>query len=125
LDSAFPLFANEGPDGRLDVGDAILVDTIHTCSGFLGLREPYGHVDFYPNKGTMPQPGCGDNDIVGESVCVTLALVQVLRMAQKVNGELLTITHWLGQLFGDILPPFPRLDPRALYSRSLSKVALA
>jgi len=65
LDSAFPLFANEGPDGRLDAGDAILVDTIHTCSGFLGLREPYGHVDFYPNKGTMPQPGCGDNDIVG------------------------------------------------------------
>jgi hypothetical protein len=74
LDSAFPLFADEGPDGRLDASDAVLVDTIHTCSGFLGLRQPYGHVDFYPNKGTMPQPGCGDNDIVGESVCVNLHL---------------------------------------------------
>jgi len=68
LDSAFPLFANEGPDGRLAVGDAVLVDTIHTCSGFLGLREPYGDVDFYPNGGTIPQPGCGENDIVGEYV---------------------------------------------------------
>jgi len=66
LDSAYPLFANEGPDGRLDAGDAILVDAIHTASGFLGLREPYAQVDFYPNRGTVPQPGCDANDIVGE-----------------------------------------------------------
>jgi len=66
LDSAYPLFANEGPDGRLDAGDAILVDAIHTSSGFLGLKQPYAQVDFYPNKGTRPQPGCGANDIVGE-----------------------------------------------------------
>jgi len=65
LDSAYPLFANEGPDGSLDAGDAILVDAIHTASGVLGLREPYGDVDFYPNKGTIPQPGCGPLDITG------------------------------------------------------------
>jgi len=46
-------------------------------------------------------------------------------MVQKVNGELLTITHWLGQLVVGILPWIPSLDPRALYCRSLSKVALA
>ena len=72
LDSAYPLFANEETDGRLDAGDAILVDSIHTCSDLLGLREPYGHVDFYPNKGTIPQPGCGSLDIVGESVWVNV-----------------------------------------------------
>ena len=72
MDAAYPLFANEGPDGRLDAGDANLVDAIHTCSGILGLREPYGDVDFYPNKGTMPQPGCGVLDITGESVWVNV-----------------------------------------------------
>jgi len=64
------MFGNAGPDGRLDAGDAILVDAIHTCSGSLGFREPYAHMDFYPNKGTRPQPGCDGLDIVGEFVCV-------------------------------------------------------
>jgi len=40
-------------------------------------------------------------------------------MLEKVNGELLTITHGLGQLVGDILQRIPGLDPRALYCRSI------
>jgi hypothetical protein len=65
LDTAYPLFGNAQPAGRLDAGDAILVDTIHTCGGSVGFREPYGHVDFFPNGGDRPQPGC-DDEITGE-----------------------------------------------------------
>jgi hypothetical protein len=54
----------------------------------------------------------------------TLALVQVPRMVQKVNGKLLTVTQWLGQLVGGILPRIPGLDPRTLYCSSLSKLTL-
>jgi hypothetical protein len=46
-------------------------------------------------------------------------------MVQKLIGDLLTITHWLGQLVGGILPQTPGLDPTALYCGSLSNVALA
>lgn len=42
---------------------ALFVDVIHTdagpiISGGLGLMQPSGHVDFYPNGGVQ-QPGCG------------------------------------------------------------------
>ena len=77
LDSADPLFSFASSDGRLDPSDAVLVDTIHTSSDFLGIREPYGHVDFYPNKGATPQPGCDGLDIFGESAWVNVySLVQ-------------------------------------------------
>ena len=47
---------------RLDHTDATFVDVIHTdCKGFykggLGMEQPVGHVDFYPNGGKY-QPGC-------------------------------------------------------------------
>ena len=65
MDAAYPMFGNAEPDGRLDASDAILVDAIHTASGLLGFKEPYAHVDFYPNKGTRPQPGCDGPDYEG------------------------------------------------------------
>ena len=74
MDAAYPMFGNADPEGRLDAGDAILVDAIHTDSGLLGFKEPYAHVDFYPNKGTKPQPGCDGEDAAGESVCVNIHL---------------------------------------------------
>jgi len=43
---------------RLDKGDATFVDVIHTARGIQGISEPIGHVDFYPNNGYSPQPGC-------------------------------------------------------------------
>jgi len=47
---------------RLHASDATQVDAIHTdCAEIftegLGLSEPFGHHDFYPNGGTL-QPGC-------------------------------------------------------------------
>ncbi|KAK3913320.1 Inactive pancreatic lipase-related protein 1 [Frankliniella fusca] len=64
LDPARPGFRDVEDQRRLDPSDAILVDVIHTTAGFLGLEQPIGHVDFYPNGGTMSQPGC-ITDIAG------------------------------------------------------------
>lgn len=43
---------------RLDITDALFVDVIHTAVGAAGYGAPIGHVDFYPNSGKPPQPGC-------------------------------------------------------------------
>ncbi|XP_064115951.1 pancreatic triacylglycerol lipase-like [Macrobrachium nipponense] len=64
LDPAEPFFQHLPSTVRLDPSDANFVDVIHTDSdsifnigqGF-GLRQPVGHVDFYPNDGKR-QPGC-------------------------------------------------------------------
>ncbi|KAK0071836.1 hypothetical protein PV326_000757, partial [Microctonus aethiopoides] len=46
------------PEDRLDKMDAVFVDVIHTTAGTVGIQAPVGHADFYPNKGTIPQPDC-------------------------------------------------------------------
>ena len=56
LDAAGPYFENTDPVVRLDSTDALFVDTIHTDGSAtimlgLGLMQPLGHVDFYPNGG--------------------------------------------------------------------------
>ncbi|XP_068244008.1 pancreatic triacylglycerol lipase-like [Palaemon carinicauda] len=64
LDPAQPFFQHLPKTVRLDPSDANFVDVIHTDSesiwnigqGF-GLRQPVGHLDFYPNDGKR-QPGC-------------------------------------------------------------------
>ncbi|KAF2887984.1 hypothetical protein ILUMI_18189 [Ignelater luminosus] len=59
LDAAAPLF-----EGTVDIlvglekGDAEIVDAIHTDGGFFGRKNAIGTVDFFPNGGTAPQPGC-------------------------------------------------------------------
>ncbi|XP_068081531.1 pancreatic triacylglycerol lipase isoform X2 [Anabrus simplex] len=64
LDPAEPHFTKTNPIVRLDPTDADFVDVIHTdaapfMQGGLGLLEPVGHVDFYPNGG-VHQPGCNE-----------------------------------------------------------------
>lgn len=56
LDPAGPLFY--AFSSRLNSFDADFVDVIHTDSYILGLPKQLGHVDFYPNNGRRPQPGC-------------------------------------------------------------------
>lgn len=59
LDPARPAFEDcIGPENHLDETDANFVDVIHSCAGYLGFRKPIGMVDFYPNGGGPPQPGC-------------------------------------------------------------------
>ncbi|XP_014274569.1 pancreatic lipase-related protein 2 [Halyomorpha halys] len=62
LDPAEPHFSQTDPVVRLDPTDALYVDVIHTdatpfIKGGLGMDEPVGHLDFYPNGGEN-QPGC-------------------------------------------------------------------
>lgn len=49
LDPARPCF-NEGERlNGLQRGDAAFVDIIHSNAGILGIKNPIGDVDFYPN----------------------------------------------------------------------------
>ena len=62
LDPAEPHFSKTPDIIRLDPSDAEFVDVIHTDAstfirGGLGIVQPVGHVDFYPNGGNN-QPGC-------------------------------------------------------------------
>lgn len=59
LDPAGPLFNFSDPNNRVDAGDGVYVEVIHTNYGQLGFREPVGQADFYPNFG-QSQPGCDD-----------------------------------------------------------------
>jgi len=36
------------------------VDVIHTSGGSTGMYHSVGHADFFPNGGSVPQPGCYD-----------------------------------------------------------------
>lgn len=62
LDPARPFFELPPQDtfAKLDSSDAKIVDVIHTCAGLLGFEGAIGTVDFYPNAGIAPQPGCED-----------------------------------------------------------------
>ena len=58
LDPSGPLFYSVGDRDRLDSTDAQFVDIIHTAGYWVGFTRPTGHVDFFPNQGRAPQPGC-------------------------------------------------------------------
>lgn len=57
LDPASPGFYQCNGD-HLDPSDAGFVLVVHTDGGVYGALEPTGTVDFYPNGGSRPQPGC-------------------------------------------------------------------
>ncbi|NXO59377.1 LIPR3 protein, partial [Aramus guarauna] len=64
LDPAGPCFEGTPPEVRLDPTDANFVDVIHSNAAHfpaigLGMYNTTGHLDFYPNGGTM-MPGCTD-----------------------------------------------------------------
>ncbi|NXU52645.1 LIPR3 protein, partial [Turnix velox] len=64
LDPAGPYFEGTPPEVRLDPTDANFVDVIHSNAAHfpaigLGLYNTSGHLDFYPNGGTV-MPGCND-----------------------------------------------------------------
>ena len=42
----------------MDRSDARYVDVIHAAGLYIGMTATVGHVDFFPNAGYAPQPGC-------------------------------------------------------------------
>ncbi|XP_014258445.1 pancreatic triacylglycerol lipase-like [Cimex lectularius] len=81
LDPAKPHFSKTDPVVRLDPTDALFVDVIHTdntpfIQGGLGLDEPIGHLDFYPNGG-LDQPGC--NKSVGNYMEMDWTFIKAFR----------------------------------------------
>ena len=58
IDPAGPIWDRHPVEYRLHRTDADIVHVLHTSDGFVGLEDPIGDVDFYPN-GLNNQPvGC-------------------------------------------------------------------
>ncbi|XP_017029819.1 lipase member H-A isoform X2 [Drosophila kikkawai] len=68
LDPALPLFSSRSDDS-LHSNAAQFVDVIHTDYPLFGDLRPRGAVDFYPNFGQTPQPGCEDVDLIAANSC--------------------------------------------------------
>ncbi|XP_066514945.1 endothelial lipase [Hoplias malabaricus] len=68
LDPAGPMFEGAESDKRLSPDDAAFVDVLHTYTRealgvSIGIQQPIGHVDIYPNGGDV-QPGCALGDVL-------------------------------------------------------------
>nr|XP_023692284.1 endothelial lipase [Paramormyrops kingsleyae] len=68
LDPAGPMFEGVDPDRRLSPDDADFVDVLHTYTRealgvSIGIQQPIGDIDIYPNGGEV-QPGCRLHDVL-------------------------------------------------------------
>ncbi|XP_055691111.1 uncharacterized protein LOC129794335 [Lutzomyia longipalpis] len=101
LDPAGPLFRVNSTDacGRKD---AIFVDAIHTDVGVLGEKTQRGHVDFYPNRGFPPQPGCYLLDILTFSSCSHFRAPLLYAESILLPEQFLAVQCEISELFNSI-----------------------
>ncbi|XP_072948092.1 pancreatic triacylglycerol lipase-like [Epargyreus clarus] len=59
LDPAGPQWGGNG--NALRAADGQYVEAIHTDGGLLGIMDPIGRANFYPNGGRNRQPGCSNS----------------------------------------------------------------
>lgn len=69
LDPAAPFFGSSEME-RIRASDARVVHNIHTSSIIIGLLQPTGLADFYPDAGLpISQPGCNQENIEDRITC--------------------------------------------------------
>nr|XP_026494099.1 inactive pancreatic lipase-related protein 1-like isoform X1 [Vanessa tameamea]XP_026494100.1 inactive pancreatic lipase-related protein 1-like isoform X1 [Vanessa tameamea]XP_026494107.1 inactive pancreatic lipase-related protein 1-like isoform X1 [Vanessa tameamea]XP_026494108.1 inactive pancreatic lipase-related protein 1-like isoform X1 [Vanessa tameamea] len=100
LDPALPLFDKLPLQQRLDPSDAEFVDVIHTDAGIFGFNHQMGHVDFYPNGGISPQPGCELEVVIPQQQLLTKCddkthniRFYVYQLTSQTNSEQLSNTR--------------------------------
>lgn len=86
LDPAGMLYYPEFLTKHIRASDAIFVDVIHTDVWNMGTVKPTGTVDFYPNSGWPPQPGCHSNKLhLGNCKLIEPYVVQFVFWFKEIN----------------------------------------
>jgi len=106
LDPAAPAFESQRPGKRVDKSDAVLVQVIHTCTIFMGMKSAIGASDFYPNGGEE-QPGCGPIRWIGDLDAIGCAHGRAFHYYVE------SITNPIGFRAGNVYMGGPSLDRNA------------
>ncbi|XP_067402112.1 phospholipase A1 member A isoform X2 [Emydura macquarii macquarii] len=120
LDPVGPKYTKASHEERLDPGDALFVEAIHTDTDSFGIRVPVGHIDYFINGG-KDQPGCpwlplSYNDLICDHMRAVHLYVSALKNSCPMmafpcsNHEDFLAGHCL-----DCFNPFLRSCPRIVY----------
>merc|ERR1712018_178475 len=99
LDPSGPLFHSVHESERLSKHDALFVDIIHTAGKWVGNSDSNGHVDFYPNEGLAPQPGCEGRESLDLSCSHRKAWQMYMESIQKEKPKFFAIECTDAQAF--------------------------
>ncbi|GAV01861.1 hypothetical protein RvY_12503 [Ramazzottius varieornatus] len=93
LDPAGPYFENMPPTVRCDPTDANFIDTIISDGQYiipnmgLGSSQPMGHINFYPNGGTL-QPGCENLGPLNRAAADSLRLMTAFDLLEMLTESM-------------------------------------
>lgn len=99
LDPSGPLFHSVPAQDRLDPTDAHFVDIIHTAGKWVGNDDISGHVDYFPNLGLAPQPGCEGRESLDLSCSHRKAWQMYSQSIIPDNGQFFAVKCSSGQDF--------------------------